>query len=778
MYLQPPPSSFIELHELVTRFNKVLDSDPTQQLFYLQKINFVLNKTKLNEDLFHWINGNGVNCWRHQLESFGINANASFFYKGIQFAHAIAQYQRQAVEIHHESDEYDLMKHRDQLIKNQSYEECKDDYIKTNLNLHRIANTNPRLIKMIEKQSEVLHLAHSKFEAIKGQMTTKNSSYYTEPLGNVQMNNYHFKFTMAEWKDPFVFRVEDRSELGLEQELHSYKAAEYYLEDYAVFMMAFKKGDDDDSVEFKPVVLSQFANQGNLADVAKKLKKESQAKIATGISHYFVQLTDLCQKLIDEGIYHPDIKLTNFLVHNNKLLISDRKTLINIRTPKVTQVRSTPLFAPNSYLECLNNTHTGYRFNADKTTVYMPQFMAYQLGMALKEFMIWTQRDELPDAFRHLNKKTSSYFTHPGHLIVNLSLLIQELTREDATKRLSIEQLKTLIIQKTYLQNPDNFYRKIEEILPSNALGIEDDLNKIESLLTPNNMESDQFLEQANKMFKYITESSPKEPRLVRMAEKLALKCFTEYSQQYFMNLSNAIETALINRDWAIAPWYRKAIHYLTFGLYRVDRVSEGNTIQIALDFKSKEFQTHFPQLHFLAPAQLEKFGQQESIHFQDFIVSHLNEIESKESNIGQSVDSKKDDAVIIDCSSSEPSFCDRVSIEQDDSDSIQSDPDNDKQNPVVLLIDEDSSLESESVNIKPDTPNIIDKNLGFFKDIKTSENELEDPTLPKVKRFSVRSTLFLGDGIDRYDQSERKKRSEIKTITDYTIPINREFCR
>ena len=68
-------------------------------------------------------------------------------------------------------------------------------------------------------------MAHTKFEAIKGKEPVPSDvptpSYKTKELG-AQVNNFNFTLNMGDNKDPLVIRVEDRGELGLEQDLHSY----------------------------------------------------------------------------------------------------------------------------------------------------------------------------------------------------------------------------------------------------------------------------------------------------------------------------------------------------------------------------------------------------------------------------------------------------------------------------------------------------------------------------------------------------------------------------
>ena len=233
-------------------------------------------------------------------------------------------------------------------------------------------------------------------------------------------------------------------------------------------------------VEYKPVFLCQFAKQGNLADIAKSLQGTNPKHFAAITSHYFNQLTDLCTGLIHAEVYHPDIKLTNFLIDDNRLLISDRKTLIDTENCKANTLRSSPSYAPQEYVNCITRYAT-FNAKAYTTSINLPQFMAYQLGMALKEFLILTQQDEIDqEAFRDHTHPAVDYFKNPERSIVNLSALIQELTREDASKRMSIKQMKQLL---TFRNHPTHiFYQEMEKVLPSSSLGIQKEVDEINEL--------------------------------------------------------------------------------------------------------------------------------------------------------------------------------------------------------------------------------------------------------------------------------------------------------
>ncbi|HEN4753984.1 TPA: hypothetical protein U5517_001008, partial [Legionella pneumophila] len=91
MPLNLPPKSSKDIMPLVIAYNNAPEDDKIQKLFYLQKINYLLNKTQLNDDLFDWINDAEEGGWLNELAKFSINPNASFFLKGMQFAKAITE---------------------------------------------------------------------------------------------------------------------------------------------------------------------------------------------------------------------------------------------------------------------------------------------------------------------------------------------------------------------------------------------------------------------------------------------------------------------------------------------------------------------------------------------------------------------------------------------------------------------------------------------------------------------------------------------------------------
>ncbi len=655
------------LNQLVKEFNELPEDEHIKRLFCLQKLNYLLNTISHDLNMHGWINNPKEKGWSKHLEMYGINPQASFFMKGLQFAQAVhkqikpaektlleQQFQDKLNVDTNKGYEFPLMQERDDLLKNESIEQCEERYKANCYQLTIYSERDTRIQSNVKLHSDILDKAKEKFESVQGKNTSSPTtptspthSYHTKVLGAHSNNNANFEFKMGGREELFVFRVEDRAELGLEQELHSFEVAKHFLEDYAVFTWPFKTPGN--IIELKPVVLSQFASQGSLADYATSLynKNESIANIGPITADYFKLLSHFCLKLMEAKAYHPDIKLTNFLVHKNLIRVSDRKTFVREENPLVHTLRISPEYAPTEIIDCLNEDWTGYNEDKDveHTIVNMPAVMAYQLGMALKEFLILTQSGNHPDDFRDPGRTAISYFTsvtketRDTRTVINLSLLAQELTRSEAEKRLSIKQFYELLKFRTY--PCENFYQKLEELLPSKTLGIDEDVSAINSLLT-GDLAGKELLTQANLIFKKLYTSDSIDHRLTRLAEKLAAKCYRVCGESFFRE---SISTELLNRDWQVSPWYRQLFHILTFGFYRIDRVTHIEEIKdtMGMNLESEEFQLYFPQLMFLPPAEIESLGKLECVYFKDLVNDNLKKIVSSNPDL-QDIDISDED--------------------------------------------------------------------------------------------------------------------------------------
>lgn len=630
MPIKKAAAKHLKLNRIIEDFNKTPEQDRIRRLFLLQKINYYIQSKPVFQAEFSWIMARDKDSWRNHLEEFGINPDGSFLFKGMQFAREVAKEAAPgtAEEEVDEDQFYQLLQERDKLLQVQMpYKEITAEeqkrYLQICCQLACYAAKNPAMKEKLETQTQILSLAKDKFSAIKGETEKNyvNPKYRTEVLGTKQVNNFNFIFMMEEWPDDFVIRVEDRFDLGFEQELHSYPVAKDFADDFALFIMHFKS-ENSEQIEYKPVVLSQFANQGSLDKVAGKLKGESQQTIAERAIFYFEKINHFCLRLKEAQAFHPDMKLSNFLVHNNKLMISDRKALTRSPSPLARDLRSTPRYAPPEYLNCLDDECENYLPNASTTHIDVEQLMSYQMGKALKEFLIITQLGHIPEPGEE-ETALIDYFNPIHPTIINLTILIDELTRFEAGKRLSIEKFHHLLPYCN--QKPDIFFSLLEKEFSSKELGIELEMNEIYQLLDTKRINNKIILEQANRIFNAVRNREPREARLDRMAIQLSIKCYQECSENYFAKISQKIETALLKADWKLAPWWRQIFHVLSFGLYRVDRLAKLDKVVIDLDFNDLQFKTHLSQLEFLPPGQFDSLGLIESDHLKDYLKQHIN---------------------------------------------------------------------------------------------------------------------------------------------------------
>ncbi len=795
-----------KLKTLIDRFNSCAEEDHANRLFYLQKINYALNQTTYDILLFNWIQSKAdkEGSWQSLLAFYGINPDASFFLKGVQFANAVAKHvQDQPLpadklkfdksqddilpEDEHSDDKssktpspeeepleddkriYLLMQQRDDLLeKTVSFTEdqtelalAQKQYLAISCEISQIAATHKRYKDIIERHKTILNLARRKINALKGYSDDKTTAYLTENLGKKHVNNFNYSFRMKGWNDRLIFRVEDRGDLSEEQKLHAHEVAhDYFGDDALVFMMEFKEEEDGDVV-YKPIVLGQFANQGDLRSVAQSLKGSPESKIVGDLKYYFPQINDFCIKLKKAGAYHPDIKLSNFLVHNDKILVCDRKTFLHDPTPFASKIRSTPHYAPPQYKDCLNEEQDGYLSIAGRVRFDMEQFMAYEIGMALKEFMLLSLFDDKKEEYWHPHANIASFTKNPSAQVTNIALIIREMTHEEEGKRLSIEKFQQLI--PYIVQSPSNFYTKLQELHPVSP-EINAEIEQIQALIRKEQeLKNADFLAKANPILMAISARVPQEPRLAWFAEKLASKCYSECSQKYWTQFTEKMERELANQNWAKAPWYRKLAYYLSFSFFNVAQVTKVSELKI-VDFKEPEFLSHFHQLDFLAPIEMESFGPVKLEHLTEFLNVHLEEITPEkfqqspedettdETKTNTDSESPSGSVVYIGADKDSESLTGSVVYTKKDKDSespsgtVVIKKDKNSESPsgtVVIKKDKDSESPSGTVVIKKDKDSKSPSGTVVYK---TTEQQDETPkTLPafaKDKKVSKASKL------------------------------------
>ncbi|WP_454781081.1 LegK7 family Dot/Icm T4SS effector kinase [Legionella sp. WA2022007384] len=774
--IEPISAKHRKLRRLIQEFNKISDEDVVQRLYYLQKINYAINSTPISEGEFKWLSARDKDSWQAHLEAYGINPDGSFLLKGFQFANAVAkQIAASKFRASEGEDIYQLMQKRDALLKStEPFEQVKNEFLAISYRLNLLAEKNAILKKELDEHKQILHLAKEKISAIKGEIDLSSSEYMTEPLGEKQVNNHNYKFKMKRWEKYLVFRVEDRNDLSFEQDLHSFPVAKYFVNDAALFMMQFES-EHSKEIEYKPVVISQFAEQGSLVNVAKTLKGESQQKIAATAQFYFKQINNFLLELEKANAYHPDIKLSNFLVHQNKLLVSDRKTFVRSAQPLASDLRSTPRYAPPQYLACLDDKCEDYRPKARTTHIDIKQLMSYQLGKMLKEFLIVTQLGELPTKSGKEHRNVLAHFHKPNRAITNFSILIDELTRFDEGKRLTIEQFNRLL---PFLNHKtDFFYQQIELQLSSETLDIDGELKEVKKLLNSNKFKGINYLARANVIFSAISERTPSEPRLNYIAEKLATKCYQKYSKNYFSGISQEIEAALLTNDWNSASWWRQMVQTLSWGFFRVPRVTTADQIKISLDYNDQNFQTHFHQFEFLPAEELDSLGITEADNFKEYFKVHFDEIRAlnnKEANraeeelAAQASGVSKDSGTISSSrkkqkedESSEEFLPSDTMVVKNVTEEKNTKTSEEGSSPLKSSADAPPSTEPQKTTSQTEekpghqrkTSVTLAENYRFFAALANGYKDIDNPGVRRRSIRKVGPTLFRGEIISRVDE-------------------------
>ncbi len=261
------------------------------------------------------------------------------------------------------------------------------------------------------------------------------------------------------------------------------------------------------------------------------------------------------------------------------------------------------------------------------------------------------------------------------------------------------------------------------------------------------------LLKKANLIFNKISESELQEPRLIYLAEQLAGKCFKEGSSDYFTDISDSIENELLDKDWDLAPWYRKIAHVFSFGYFRVDRHASVDSITIDLDFRGEEFQTHFAQLEYISHSAFKVFGKTQAMNFIDFIHNNLEQIRPIEKK-----ESPKE--VVVNAHERDPKH--NQVLELDDS-SLPEDLD---LGTVVISHDETPAKEDKKSSIKQEPKPEPVVNAG--QEEAESDAATNKRRRAKIVKFrTYRSTLFSGDGT----LPSRKQERHIPTVEEIFEP-------
>ncbi|HVT63418.1 MAG TPA: hypothetical protein VHD33_08040, partial [Legionellaceae bacterium] len=460
------------LNELIVAYNQLLDQRTAnaeiEKLFLLQKISHILETSFYDIKLMDWYDQFGEESFEAHLQHYGIQRDAATLVKNIQFATAVTHLSPSTNAQH--LDYFDALRERNQLFTNSHLPTANDlaAYVLHNQTISEHYANSPELLEKVLRSRHFLALCYAKMEAIKGAVEQSFGNYQVNTLGDGLGNNKNFILQIAGEEKQLVIRVESRRSLATEEQLQTYPVSEYFSEDYYTIMMPFAI---ENEIEYRPVVLTEYVEKGALNDHAISLSKTASSnEIIAETQRIFTMLNDFCLKLMDSGHYHPDIKLSNFLTDGQSIKVADRKTILNKIQPQAIDVLSTPNYAPPEYLKCLNPSGTAISpFKGRSVNLDMPQFMSYQVGMALKEFLLTgLQASDLTvEVFMQWNA-IEHFISSPTTAQRNLFILVQELTRYHPSDRLSIQNFQVLLAK---IHLPTNtFMQELEHLSPSAQL--------------------------------------------------------------------------------------------------------------------------------------------------------------------------------------------------------------------------------------------------------------------------------------------------------------------
>ncbi|KTC84047.1 protein kinase family protein [Legionella brunensis] len=536
---------YLKLVNLIDRFNATKES--YQQLVILQQIDMYSKAIVDNceSEFFEkplaprvGAYTDGIYAWRHQesfksnkssntsntlshepeqsleevLQHYGVHRDGSIFLRSIEFAAAYKQLGITAPQLTYEENEtnldklytllsnrYSILKHLLQETQSNDASNLHEELAKVHIQLFDLIEQAPEIKELVAEHLNILALSYAKIEILQNKLEQEFSEYQAAPLQEKRVNNDNVLFTISTnnaKKDQdqknsnieLVIRLEDRDNLVNEEWLKSNKVARFFVQDYATFMKQFP-GEIN---SYRPVAISQYAKQGNLKQIAKTIPREQSDVLVEKTQDYFSQISEFCSELIKLNIYHPDIKLTNFLLDNGQVLVSDRKAFEKQQKIKLTGLRTSPLYAPPEFLTLLNKSGTGVKSIAQRKTIDLVPFMTYQVGMALKSFL---SGGKSPSTL--LTVDLLKGCPNPSIAHKNLVTLSDALTRSLIEHRISLEVFHSMLDAKKLNLEPEKFQLELEKVAGKNPFVMthaikqlmaesEDiDVNAIETLLVP-----------------------------------------------------------------------------------------------------------------------------------------------------------------------------------------------------------------------------------------------------------------------------------------------------
>ncbi|CEK11108.1 protein kinase family protein [Legionella hackeliae] len=431
--------------------------------------------------------------FRQVMQRYGVHPDASITLRAVQYATAYKRLQpitpkeeKKSGDIKTQRREfYELMDKRylllTQLLK-QDYEESKlaelNDKLKNlHLQLFKLVDSSLELHKFITEYMDMFALSYGAIH-ITEENAEKFDGYQLKPFKK-QVNNKNLLLTVVSKEEEpiqLVVRYEERKTAAGEERFKSHPIDRFFVKDFVTFSNRQK---NEDISSYHPAAISQYATQGNLKQVAKKIRMQPSALAEQG-QDYFLQISQFCLELIALGFYHSDIKLSNFLLDNGQILISDRKRFQPERHVKISAIRPSIWYAPQEYLKYVNNNNNGTNFKAERLKLDLLPFMSFQVGLALRSFLLGGEVKNLHANIDSLAIETSDL------RYKNLAILSKALTRNIPTERISLKVFQTLLAPEILQLPTEQFLNQLEMATGKNPFAIN---RKLEALLLTENIE-------------------------------------------------------------------------------------------------------------------------------------------------------------------------------------------------------------------------------------------------------------------------------------------------
>ena len=465
-----------QLTHLIKMYNQIDEMNDLERLFYLQKINYFMEKEYPNPAVIEWRNQLGPGGLEAHLQFYGIHRDASPLLQNIEFARAVDRYSGEKPAKPPIPLLFSALKTRKELVQQELSESALNAYKEANRAIMAHYKTDTILREKIERLEKFVALSTAKHTAVLELAQLKLNEDLSRDSKKPNQTTTRFLFSVDGAETPFTICLLRGGQSGQEQDLYAHEVSDYFGEELATLRVPFRVAEE--TIDYQ-VVITEFTEEVDLAHFARKIAGQSPDEIIMNAQALFTKINDFCLKLLDSGHYLPNMKLAAFLTDGEQIIIRDRHTLTDELSAQTPGINSSPTFTTPEARE-------------QKMKQKMSSHLSFQLGLALKEFIFRSQLmasnkndpEEMSNRFRTWGPIVD-YAKQPiSNSIKNISVLIQELTRRVAQDRLSIQNVQKLL-PKINL-SPELFLTELETISPKAQLSSTKSIDLAQQILGAN----------------------------------------------------------------------------------------------------------------------------------------------------------------------------------------------------------------------------------------------------------------------------------------------------